>query len=295
MSETVAPAAAPAAAAPAAVAAPIATTPGAPSNPDQGTSGPASGTLPAAADTAAPAASSSEAAPAATEAITEAKPTSVLSAAASEKPAEPEGTAPAEAEKTAAEAAPAPLPTYEAFKFPEGVKADETQVSAFTGILGEFERRIAADPAQAHAAAQEMGQKFVDLYAAQAKADSERWAQTIAEKWQRTQDDWIAEGKKDKEVGRNRYETSVQRAGAVIEAYGRKHGAERETAVRDAFGLTGAGNHPALLHFFDYLARQMTEASARMVPAQVPRAPPNAGASRAARLYRNTPGTGAAA
>jgi hypothetical protein len=277
----------------AAPAAPIPSTPGVPNNPDVGTSGAAPGTLPAAAETAAPAASSSEAAPAAAETTTETKPTSVLSTATGEKAAEApaaEVAAP-EAEKPPPE--PAPLPTYEAFKFPEGVTPDETQVSAFTGILGEFERRIAADPAQAHAAAQEMGQKFVDLYAAQSKADGERWAQLLAERWQRTQDDWIAQGKKDPEVGKNRYETSVQRAGAVIEMYGRKHGAERETAVRDAFGLTGAGNHPALLHFFDYLARQMTEAPTRMVPARVPSAPQPG--SKATRLYRNTPGAGAQA
>jgi hypothetical protein len=174
------------------------------------------------------------------------------------------------------------------------VTPDDTQVSAFTGILGEFERRVAADPAQAHAAAQEMGQKFVDLYAAQSKADGERWAQSLAERWQRTKDDWISAGTKDPEIGKNRFETTIQRAGAVIEMYGREVGAEKETALRDALGLTGSGDHPEMWRFMNWAARRLTEASTRMVPARVPSAPQQTG-SKAARLYRNTPGAGAQA
>lgn len=269
--------------APAAPAASPVATPGAPT-PDLGT-GPASGTPPAAPETAAPAASSSDAAPAAEASPTEpAKPTSVLSEAkaTAETPEKPADAPAAEAPPPEPKAAP----TYEAFKFPDGVKPDDTQLASFTTVLGEFEQRIADDPTQAHAIAQEYGQKFIDLYATEAKANAERWAQLQTENWNRTREAWIAEGKKDREIGGNRFDTTILRAGKVLEMYGRQVGAEHETALRDVLGMTGAGDNPKMWRFMDWVARRVTETSRPVAPT-VPKPPVNTG-SRASRLYRTS-------
>ena len=247
--------------------------------------GPAPGTPPAAPETVAPAASSSDAAPAAEA---PAKPTSVLSGATSEPPAAEVKPPEAPDAKPPEPAPPAAAPVYEAYKLPDGLQASDTQISAFNGILGEFEQKIAADPTQAHAAVQALGQRLVEFHAEQARTAAARWAEETRANWDRTKENWVAEGQKDPEIGGNRFQTTIQRAGAVIEMYGRTAGAERETALRDALGMTGAGDHPALWHFTNWLAQRLTETRARPVPAQIQK-PPVPPRSKAAGLYRNTP------
>lgn len=303
MSETVTPApAAPASPAPAAVAAPS------PSVAPQ--SGPApDATLPAAAaavtsDAAAPAAFSDAPAEAAPSILSGAKPEEAPAAEpeapAAEIPAEakpPEGEKPAEDAKEAAEpekpAEPPKPPTYEPFTLPDGVKFDDAKLGAFTGILSETEARISADPAQAHAAMQEFGQKAIDLYLAQAREDADRAVQANAERWQNTQEEWQTAFRNDPQLGRNRQETTLARMGALMDMYGASVGPERLGALRDIFTMTGAGNHPEVLRFVNWMATRLTE-TARVVTPMLPRAPVNAG-SPAQRLYRNSvPNQGAA-
>lgn len=225
---------------------------------------------------------------AATE-TTEAKPTSILSEVgtkegekkAEEKPAE----AAAEAKPTETPA----LPTYEAFKVPDGVQLDPERLTGFQGILGEFEQQIAADPAKAHEAAQAMGQKLIDLYVTEARDAADRYTREQAANWTRTKEAWIGEFKADKEIGGNRQETSLKRMGALMDLYGQQTSGERLTALRDGLTMTGMGDHPEMLRFAHWVANQVTE-RARPVTPTMPRVQV-AGTSRSDRLYKNsTPG-----
>jgi hypothetical protein len=83
-----------------------------------------------------------EAAPVVETVTPEAKP-SILSEAAPEKTEAPVEVK-ADAEVKPVE--PAVAPTYEPFKLPEGVKLDEKPLNEFTGLLGDIESKIAADP-----------------------------------------------------------------------------------------------------------------------------------------------------
>jgi len=197
-----------------------------------------------------------------------------------------------EAEANAAPAEPLPLPTYEAFVLPEGVSLDAERQSAFTAILGETEQKIVTSPAEAHALVQEMGQKLVNLYLDEAKANSERLAQQQQQVWTQTREQWVSEFKDDPEIGGNRCDTTLARCGAMVELYGRSVGPQQEQALRDAMTLTGAGDHPELLRFINWAAGYAIEKS-RMVAA--PAMPQQMPMSRAQRMYRNSiPMNGAA-
>lgn len=219
-------------------------------------------------------------------------PSSLLSAAKSET-ALPPAEAPA-AETPAQEAAPepVPLPSYEQFTLPEGVTLEEAQLGQFTGLLGEYERRLATTPAEAHQATQELGQKLIDLYVAETRTNIERVTEANRLAYQRMREQWLSDFRDDPQIGQNRQDTTVARCGAVLELYGSRVGAEREQALRDVMALTGAGDNPEVLRFINWAANFVVE-SARPVPAQGNSAPVMG--SRAQRLYRHSiPMNGAA-
>lgn len=226
--------------------------------------------------------------------------------AASETPAEPEVKAeepkepeakPEEvkAEEPAAEdkpAEPLPLPTYEAFKLPDGVQIDDTRLGDFSTALGEFERQIAADPASAHAAAQEFGQKMVDLYVAEAQAAAERVARENREAWERTREQWVDQLRNDPDIGRNRWETNLKRMGGLMDLYGSHAGDNALAAVRDAFTVTGAGDHPEVVRFVNWAASRLIEAPR---PVAAPPVATKVATTRSERLYgKSLPNRGAA-
>lgn len=242
---------------------------------------PAAGTV--APEAPAPAADSSpasEAAPAKTEApgggdtlLTQAQPE-----AAPEQPAEPEK--PVER----------PIPTYDAFATPEGVKLGDEQVGKFSGLLGEYENKLAADPTAAHAMMQELGQKLVDFYLAESQEANQRYAKFQNDTWTQTRQGWVKQFREDPDIGGSRQDTTLRRCGDMLALYGREAGAEKEAALRDVFTLTGAGDHPELLRFINWAANRAVEDS-RIVAA--PPRPLSAGATRANRLYRNSISGGA--
>jgi hypothetical protein len=276
MSETISPAAAPAAVQP------PAPEPIAQSAPGAVISEPTSGTTP---EVAAP--------PSATPADfpeTPAEPTSILSGAEPEAPAaavEPEAEAPKEAEPEAPPPEPLAPPVYEPFTLPEGVQLTEEKLGAFTGLLGEFENKVITDPTAAHAAAQEFGQKVLDLYVSESQAAAAAYAKQQQENWTALNEQWTSDFRADPQLGGNRVNTSLQRMGALMDLYGQHAGADRLQGVRDAFTLTGAGNHPEVLRFAHWMASRLTETPRIVQPA--PR-PPNVPRSKAQSLYRNSVG-----
>ncbi len=182
---------------------------------------------------------------------------------------------------------PPPPPTYDAFSVPDGVTLTTDQLGSVTGILGETESRISTDPLQAHAAMQEMGQKFVDLYVAESRAAAERYTRFQADNWNRTIEGWRGEFREDPDIGGNRADTSLARMGGLLEMYGQSAGGERLSKLRDVLTFTGAGDNPDMLRFVNWAASRLVETS-RPVAAVGPRAP--VVTSRAQRLYRNSSG-----
>jgi hypothetical protein len=294
VSETVTPAAAPVAAAPAPAPAPVAAAPSPSVAPP---SGPApDATLPAAVESPAASSETSVESPASESILSAAKPEEAPAPAAEAHAAEaPAAEAKPDAEKPGEEtkaaepekpAEPPKPPTYEAFTLPDGVKLDDAKLAGFTGILGETEAKIAADPTKAHEAMQEFGQKAMDLYVAEMQASQERSARLQKEMWDRTQEDWQAAFRNDPILGKNRQETTLARMGALMDMYGSHAGIDALNEAREIFTLTGAGNHIAVLRMFNWMASRLTE-TARVVTPMMPRAPVQSG-SKATRLYRNS-------
>jgi hypothetical protein len=221
-----------------------------------------------------PAASSSEPAPAAPEAPAEPAPpvepalkTSLLSE--TDKP--PVDGTPDEPEAKPEAAPELPPITYEAFKLPDGVKFDDAEVGKYTTILGKYQ------------VPQEAAQQLMDLY-----VQEHQRSQTLnQETWNRTRENWINAFKSDDEIGGNRVNTTLGRCRAVIDRYAGVAGPERAQTLRDVFSATGAGDHPEVIRFINWIAGRTTE-QARVVPATVPKAPQPG--SRATRRYQNTNG-----
>lgn len=199
--------------------------------------------------------------------------------------------APAEA-KAEIPATDAARPTYEAFKTPDGITLDEARVGEFSGILGEFEAKISANPAEAHTAAQELGQKLVDLYVNETRDVAQRFARLQHDNWQRVIGDQVAKVKSDAEIGRNRYDTSLARGAQMIDLYGKQYGAEAAQQLRDDLALTGAGNFHSVLKFVHWASAFAGVENATAVPATG--AAPLRGGTRAQRLYPTLNGNGAA-
>lgn len=251
-------------------------------------SGPLVGNSPEAAPAAAvvveaPPAPSSETPP---ESAPQTQSSSLLGEARQDQPA-PEAPAPETVQPDAPQPDARPLPTYEAFTLPDGVQLDDKRLGEFNGILGEYENRVSADPAQAHAAAQELGQKMVDLYINEMRDLHERSARLQRETWDRTQQDWASKFREDPDIGRNQQQTTLARCGAMLEMYGSRVGPEQERAVRDAMTVTGAGNHPEVIRFLHWAATFAVE-QPRPVAAPVPIKP--VPMTRSQRLYRNSLG-----
>jgi hypothetical protein len=231
-----------------------------------------------------------------------ASPASVLGTAkaadATEEPTAPEAAAteaeapPPETPPPEAPPEPVTLPAYEPFTAPEGVTLDPEQVGRFTGLLGEYEQKLAADPTAAHAATQELGQKIVDLYIAEQQESAQRHARLMAENWTRTREAWVSEFREDPDIGGARQDQTVAKAGAMLELYGQRVGPEREAALRSVMDLTGAGDNPEVLRFMNWAADFAIERP-RMIAARGPTGPQPVG--RAARLYRNSIPTNGAA
>jgi len=190
-------------------------------------------------------ASAAEVAPAAEVAKEAPKPEpSLLSEAGKEVP-KVDGETPAEAPPAKTPAVE--LPTYEAFALPEGVEIkDAAQMKAFTDILGEFELQAKIP----HELAQEMGQKFMDLYVSAAQKMQAEAAQAQTQVWNDTRKAWVDEIKNDPLIGRNRFETSLADAVLVRDMFA----TEKTTEMMN---YTGAGDHPGMMQFMCNVAKYL--------------------------------------
>lgn len=195
-------------------------------------------------------------APAATvaEPVAEKPATSLLSEAA--KPAEPPKPVEAAKPDPTPAAQPQPLPTYEAFKLPEGLpegtKLDDARVGEFTKVLGEYE-----NGPKDHASTQAFGQKMVDFHLAELGSAVKTMQESQQQSWDAMRGKWVDAVRNDPELGKNQLETTLARAGDMIEQYGGS--AEQKQELRDALGLTGMGDHPALVRLLSNIGKTLGE------------------------------------
>lgn len=184
--------------------------------------------------------------------------------AAAEKPAEvklPEAvTAPVEQKKEEGSQSvdPAPLPSYEAFKLPDGASLDNARLGEFTKELGEFQNLTKADQAQM----QEFGQKLVDRHVAEITRLNEFYANS----WEKQKSDWRQSLEKDPEIGGNRYETSLNAAVEFVKTHGGTK--EQQQEFWELMDRTGAGNNAAMVRLLAKANSAMSEG--RPLPASLP-------------------------
>jgi hypothetical protein len=114
--------------------------------------------------------------------------------------------------EAAAETPPAPLPTYEAYKVPEGTKIDDNRLKEFNTILGEYE-----NSPKDHAKTQELGQRMLDLYHSEMSRVAGQVESYQRDVWNRLNEKRINELKSDPDVGGTRLDQKLGNAKYVLE------------------------------------------------------------------------------
>ncbi len=157
---------------------------------------------------------------------------------------------------------PAPLPTYEEFKAPEGFTLDAEQLGNFTKSLAEFELKTKAD----HAEVQALGQQLVERYATEQKKSIETYNTSLLDAFEKQKGDWRESFEKDPEIGGNRKDTTINAALEFIKTHGGTE--EQKKEIHQLMDQTGVGNHPAILRLFAKAMSAMSEG--RPLPASRP-------------------------
>lgn len=144
---------------------------------------------------------------------------------------------------------PAPLPTYEPFKMPEGIILEDTKLVEFNKELAEFEIENKAD----HAKVQAFGQKLIDRYTAELQHIQEniqKQLDTIVSGWKEAFD-------KDSEIGGNRRDTTVKNVQKAVEAHAGT--AEQLAEFRSFVNETRTGEHPAFIRLVHNMDRALKD------------------------------------
>lgn len=188
-----------------------------------------------------------------------------------QKPAEVKADSPVEIKKEEGKQSdePAPLPTYEAFKLPEGFTLENEKLGEFTKELGEFQTRTKAE----QVAVQEFGQKLVDRHIAEVQTTVKRLNEHYTQAWEKQKIEWKDAFVKDPEIGGNRQETTVKSAVEAIDrgssylsldvkmdqAKASSHASE----FRQVMETTGIGNHPAVIRVLNGLNKEIADLRAK--------------------------------
>jgi hypothetical protein len=146
-------------------------------------------------------------------------------------------TEPAPTGEPKVETAPKAEPlTAEAIQFPEGLVVDDAAKGKFLEIANEF--GISKDAAN----------KLVGLQAELAKQASEAGSKL----WMDTQKQWQDQVRADQEIGGTKLEENLSHIAKLLNTHGNDE-------VRQAFDVTGAGNHPAVIKFLVKLGKELGE------------------------------------
>ena len=147
--------------------------------------------------------------------------------------------------------APEPL-TVEALQVPEGMKLDDTVTSKFLEVMNDGEMNP-KDRANA----------LLGLQAEVMKAASEQSSAL----WQKTQDEWQEEVRKDPELGGEKLGENLAVCRKLLDQYGSKE-------LEDLLDMTGVGNNIHMIRFASKLAKAFEEGKPLSgQPSSVPRDP----------------------
>lgn len=139
---------------------------------------------------------------------------------------------------------------------PATVKAEDIKVSIPDGItidektLGEFKGLLV----DAKLSPQDRAQKLVDLHVGALRAAADAPHQL----WTKTQGEWQATVKADKELGGQNFDATRATITKGIQAVFGKDTQSADAAF-EAFAYTGAGNHPALVRLMYRVGKMLSE------------------------------------
>lgn len=178
------------------------------------------------------------------------------------KPAEGEKTPEAKKDEGDKSVEPAPLPVFEPWVLPEGVKLDEKDSGEFNKLLGEFQTTSKAE----QALVQKFGQTLVDKHTAAVTETVNRVHKAYTDSWVKQTEDWKQAFVSDPEIGGKRQETTVRQANEFISTHGGSP--EQQAEFRSLMQHTGLGNHPAMIRIFAKAMERFGEP--KPVPANAP-------------------------
>jgi hypothetical protein len=145
------------------------------------------------------------------------------------------------ADKAAADKAAAAVPlTVKDIKLPEGVEVDQPSMDSFISVMND-----AALTPQARA------QQLIDLQTNLMKQASEKGS----ELWNKTQEDWQKQTLADPEIGGAKWPEASAGISRLLTEFAPKG---KEAEFRQAWGLTGAGNHPLIVKFLANVSKKLT-------------------------------------
>ena len=151
-----------------------------------------------------------------------------------EKAAETKAKEDAEA---AAKAAHAP-DEYADFKMPKDAPVDEQLLNDFKPLAKELDLP------------QDKAQKLIDLYAEKV---APLMIQRQQDQWQKTQKQWVETAKADKEIGGDKWDSTVESAMRAVNTIGTPE-------LKEVFNTYGLGNHHELIRAFARIAPLLGEA-----------------------------------
>lgn len=145
------------------------------------------------------------------------------------------------ADEKPAETKPAPLPTFDPFVLPEGVKLEDSRVSEIQSMLGNFEVASKAD----HIQVQKFGQAIVEYGVAAVKEAVDAVQKQANDYWANKQKEYLEAFEKDPEIGGNRRDTTVAAANQFIRTH--VGDTEQQKAFRKMLVDHKVDNHPLMI------------------------------------------------
>lgn len=166
------------------------------------------------------------------------------------------------------------LPTFEAFKIPDGIQFDDAKLGDFSKTLSEFELTSKAS----HEEVQKLGQGLIDRHIAEVNETLERYTKSLTESWEKQKTDWKDAFLKDPDFT-NRTDTVVNAAIDAISIYGGNDTQQKE--FRDLMESSGLGNHPAVIRLLSNIMLAKTEPR----PLAAPQIATSAKSSKIEKMY----------
>lgn len=162
------------------------------------------------------------------------------------------------------DAVPDPVPEFTPFSAAdfaiENVTFEGERFEKFLGIANELKLP------------KEAATSLVSMYAEQVSELQSKMAEEQERTWTSTKEQWVKEARELPEIGGANFDKTLSVIAKAIDKFG-------DSKVREAYDLTGAGDHPAILRFVYNMAKHLVEQP------PVLGSPPGSSKSLAQRLY----------